>query len=152
MRGEIPMKAGQQGATASSRLRTLLTGGAAALGVAVVLLLCWGALRPGPAGFASAREGTARPGPDGVQEISIQAHDGEYAPNVIHARAGLPLRLRIARQDGHSCTGRLIIPDLHVEHALPAGGTGVFIVPAAPRGEYLLTCEQRMVRGVLLME
>jgi plastocyanin domain-containing protein len=152
MTGGLPLKARHRAGKATARIWPLIAGGAAVLGVIVVLLIFWAALRPSPAGFASAREGTAQPGPDNVQEIYIQAHNGEYEPNVIHAKAGVPLRLRVARQDSHSCTDRIIIPDLHAEFALPAGGTGVFIVPAAPRGEYLFTCEKRMVRGVLLME
>lgn len=120
--------------------------------VAAVAGLLLVTLRRGPPGLLSAVEGSAAPGPDGVPEIRLELRAGAYVPNVIHARAGAPLRLRIARGDGHACADRLLVPDLGAAVDLAPGGTTAVTLPAAAAGEYLFTCGARMVKGVLLFE
>ena len=119
--------------------------------VAAVGGLAVAALRRGPPALLSAVEGTAAPGADGVPEIRLELRAGEYVPNVIHTRAGAPLRLRISRADVHGCADRLLVPDLGTAAELAPGGTTTVTVPAAA-GEYLFTCGARMVKGVLLFE
>ena len=62
------------------------------------------------------------------------------------------LRLRVSRRERHSCTDRLLVPDLGLDFPIAAGEAADLLVPAAPRGQYLFTCGQRMVKGVLLFE
>ncbi len=139
-------------AIASRRLRTALLAAAAAAALGGIGALSWTALRTSPTALARAREGFASPAADGVQEIALESRAGDYEPNVVHARAGQPLRLRVTRRERHTCGSRLVVPDLGVDLELPAGGTESFVLPAAPRGEYLFTCGHKMVKGVLLIE
>lgn len=134
------------------RARSALLGLGGLAAIAALVPLLWSALRPSHPALARAREGFARPVPGGAQEIALLARGGEYEPNVIHARAGVPLRLQITRHERHSCSEELLVPDLGVELALPTAGTEPFTLPAAPRGEYLFTCGSKMVKGVLLLE
>jgi len=120
--------------------------------VTAVAALLLATLRRGAPGLLSAVEGRARPGADGVPEIALELRAGEYVPNVIHARGGAPLRLRITRGDGHACADRLLVPDLGTAAELAPGGTTEVALPAARAGEYLFTCGSRMVKGVLLFE
>lgn len=131
--------------------RRWLRGGLLGAAAAVAAAALWhGAARPPPLPLQRAREGSAARGPDGVQEVTLVGREGEYHPNVIHARAGEPLRLRV-RAEPHGCTTRLLIPDLGVDAPLSPPETAVEI-PAARPGQYLFTCEMRMVKGVLLLE
>lgn len=129
----------------------LAAAGSLAVAAAVAVLVV-STLRRGPPGLLSAVEGRAGPGGDGVAEIAMELRAGEYVPNVIHARAGAPLRLRISRRGDHGCADHLLVPDLGAAVALAPGGTTEVTLPAAPRGEYLFTCGSRMVKGVLLFE
>lgn len=122
---------------------------AVAVAVAVLLLTT---LRGDAPGLLSAVEGRAGPGADGVAEVRLELRAGEYVPNVIHARAGAPLRLRIARGGDHACADRLLVPDLGAAAELVPGRTTEVTLPAAPAGAYLFTCGSRMVKGVLLFE
>ena len=55
----------------------------------------------------------------GVQEIQITVKGG-YSPDVIRARAGVPLRLVFDRREAGDCTSRVLFPDFAVSRALPA--------------------------------
>ncbi len=124
----------------------------AAVAIAAAAFVLRGALSPHPAELASASEGRARAGPDGVQEIALVSERGAYAPNVLHARANAPLRLRVAVRDPHSCSTRILVPDLKLDLDLPARGEATAIIPPAPPGAYVFTCEMRMVKGVIYFE
>jgi len=121
----------------------------AALGAAAAVA---DALRARPAALAQARFARAETGPDGVQRVDLVVAAGEYRPNVVRARAGAPLRLRVEVRERHGCATRLLVPDLGVDLALPAGGAAEATVPAAAPGSYVFTCAERMVKGVLVLE
>jgi plastocyanin domain-containing protein len=121
----------------------------AALGAAAAVAQ---ALRAPPAALATARTGRAAPGEGGVQTVELVLERGEYRPNVIQARAGAPLRLRVVDHDRSACGARLLVPDLGVDLALVPGGEAAAAVPAARPGSYLFTCGERMVKGVLVLE
>ncbi len=136
-------------AASPARRRLVLLAAAAAT---IVAALAWRSLTQRPTALQRALEGRAVPASDGILEASLSLAAGQYTPNVVHAAAGRPLRLRIERGDGHSCADRILIPDLRVAGELAGPGTTVVLVPAARRGEYLFTCGSRMVKGVLLFE
>jgi plastocyanin domain-containing protein len=110
------------------------------------------ALRAPPAALARARTGAAAPEPDGVDTVALAVERGEYRPNVVRARAGRPLRIRVASRDRSACATRLLVPDLRVDLPLVPGGEAVAVVPAPAPGSYLFTCEARMVKGVIVVE
>jgi plastocyanin domain-containing protein len=110
------------------------------------------ALRAPPAALARARTGHASAAGDGIQTAALSLERGEYRPNVIHARAGAPLRLRITVRDRSACATRLLVPDLGVDLALVPGGEVETLLPAPRPGSYLFTCGERMVKGVLVLE
>jgi Cu+-exporting ATPase len=84
----------------------------------------------------------------GVQTIDITVRGG-YSPNLISARAGLPLRLVFNRQESGDCTSRVVFPDLGVSAELPAfTTTTVELSPQVP-GEYAFACGMNMIHGVL---
>lgn len=99
-----------------------------------------------------ARQGRAVTSPSGVQVVDLVAEDGVYAPNVVHVRAGAPLRLRVTVRDRHACETRLLVPDLGVDLALVAGGTAEVTVPAPAPGAHVFTCAMKMVKGTLVVE
>jgi plastocyanin domain-containing protein len=133
-----------------SRRRLLAAlAGVAALGAAAAVA---DALRARPAALAQARFGRADPGADGVQRVELVVAGGEYRPNVVRARAGAPLRLRVEVRGRDGCATRLLVPDLGVDLALVEGGVAEATVPAARPGSYVFTCAERMVKGVLVLE
>ncbi len=121
----------------------------AALAVAVAALQ---ALSAPPAALDRARQGTAETAPGGVQTVELVAAGGVYTPNVVHVRAGVPLKLRVTVRERHGCQTRLLVPDLGVDLELVPGATAEVLVESPPPGAHLFTCGQKMVKGTIVVE
>ncbi len=121
-------------------------------GIAVLAIIAIAAMTAGPGALDRARRGEATRAADGVQEIQVSVAQGVYTPNVLRAKAGQPLRLRVEVRERHSCATKLLIPDLKADFDLPPGGTVDLMLPAAPAGAYLFTCGQKMVKGSIVLE
>ncbi len=87
----------------------------------------------------------------GRQEVEIVVKGG-YSPNLIRARAGVPLRLVFDRQEAGDCTSRVVFPDLGVSRSLaPFARTTVEFTPERS-GEFNFACGMNMVHGTLFVE
>jgi Cu+-exporting ATPase len=122
------------------------------LGMALTGLIAVVAVLAAPAVFDRARPARTRVAGDGLQEITVEIANGVYAPNVLKAKAGVPLRLRVIVRDRHSCATKLLVPDLKLDFDLLAPGSVDLLVPAAKPGSYLFTCGMKMVKGTIVVE
>jgi plastocyanin domain-containing protein len=122
------------------------------VGMAVMLVIAGIAILAIPAALDRARPGTATTALDGSQEITVEVANGVYSPNVIRAKAGMPLRLHVVVRGAHACSTRLLVPDLKLEFELPVSGTADLTLPPAKAGSYLFTCGERMVKGSIVLE
>ena len=112
-------------------------------GAVVTGLLLWFFFGPKKAGSAELR--------GGVQEVVVTLRGG-YAPAVVRARRGVPLRLVFDRQETGDCTSQVVFPDLGVSAPLaPFARTVVELVPDRA-GQFEFTCGMRMVHGTLVVE
>ena len=121
----------------------------AALGAALATAQ---ALRAPPAALDGARAGAAETTPGGEQLVLLEAAGGVYTPNVVHVRAGAPLRLRVSVRDRHGCATRLLVPDLGVDLALVPGGVAEVVVASPSPGGHVFTCGAKMVKGTIVVE
>ncbi len=79
-----------------------------------------------------------------VQTVDVRVKGG-YAPNLIRATAGTPLRLRFDRQENSDCTARVVFPDFRVSKSLlPFRTITVELTPTEP-GEYGFACGMNML-------
>jgi P-type Cu+ transporter len=112
-------------------------------GAAAIAALAWfffGAKRAHAAEFAGDR-----------QQVRI-AVKGGYSPNLIRARAGVPLQLIFDRQETGDCTSRVVFPDFGVSRSLaPFSTTTVEFTPDRS-GEFGFACGMNMVHGKLVVE
>lgn len=88
----------------------------------------------------------ARLDPDGHQVVDVVIDRG-YHPDAIVARAGVPLRLVFRRQDGDTCTERVVFSSPHIDRRLAATGPTTIELPAQPPGEVRFTCGMGRYRG-----
>jgi plastocyanin domain-containing protein len=123
-----------------------------AVGAAAVLAIAAVAIRSAPSALDRASPSTAAAAADGVQEITVELANGVYRPNVLKVKAGVPLRLHVLVRDRHSCSTKLLVPDLKLDFDLPSTGTVDLLVPAASPGAYLFTCGMKMVKGSIVVE
>jgi len=112
-------------------------------GVVLIGLLAWYFFAPRRAVSAVQR--------GSVQEVEVTVRGG-YAPSVIRARAGVPLRVTFDRRESGECTSEVVFPDFRLRRPLPAfARTTVELVPARS-GEFGFACGMNMVHGALLVE
>lgn len=88
---------------------------------------------------------------DGVQVIDVTVKGG-YSPDVIQLVAGIPVRMMFDRQETGDCSSRVVIPDFHVNQALPAFATTAVEFTAARPGNFEFACGMNMIRGHILVE
>lgn len=77
---------------------------------------------------------------------------GGYSPAVVHARAGVPVRITFLREETASCSERVVFPALGKSTMLPYGKRVVVELPASPPGTYAFTCAMDMLHGTLVLE
>ncbi|HET7488878.1 MAG TPA: heavy metal translocating P-type ATPase [Acidimicrobiales bacterium] len=88
---------------------------------------------------------------DGVQEATVVVRGG-YSPDVIHARAGVPLRLHFDRQETGDCSAKVVFSDFALARALPAYATTTVELPPAGAGTYGFACGMNMIHGTLVVD
>ncbi len=85
------------------------------------------------------------------QEIIIRANDNGYTPNLIRAKGGVPIKLRLVTNDTYSCARAFAIPNLRMRTVLPQTGAKVLDVPSQPIGSTLrFTCTMGMYTGQII--
>lgn len=89
-------------------------------------------------------------GSSGYQEAMILVKGG-YAPDVIVAQAGVPIRLSFLREESSACSERVVFADFHRSAVLPEGEKVTLDLPATKAGEYLFQCGMGMLRGRLVV-
>jgi sulfite exporter TauE/SafE/plastocyanin domain-containing protein len=115
------------------------------------------ASRPQPAGSASlggpvagAAEATLDPG--GRFQSAPLTVAGGYDPASITAKAGIPLKLIVARHEQNGCSKYLVFPDLGLKTELPDDGQLSVDIPALRAGTYRFTCQMNMLSGQLVVQ
>jgi P-type Cu+ transporter len=101
--------------------------------------------------FFGSRRGARAELRRGAQEVEVTVKGG-YAPALIHAREGVPLRVVFDRQERGECTSQVVFPDFGVSAHLPAHRrTAVELVPDRS-GRFGFACGMNMVHGTLVVE
>lgn len=99
---------------------------------------------PKPAPKAAPKP-VAKPKP-AVQKLSVGLGQYGYDPEVLTAKAGIPIKLTVA--EGQGCAAGFLMPSLNV-NADNTSGPAVIDLPALDAGSYQFTCGMEMVAGTL---
>ena len=101
--------------------------------------------------FFRPRKATEAVERDGLQEVRVVVKGG-YWPDVVRARAGVPLRIVFDRQEDGDCSARVVFADLAQSSWLaPHAQTTVDLLPDRP-GRFGFSCGMNMIHGTLLVE
>ncbi|OGT64015.1 MAG: hypothetical protein A3J38_07020 [Gammaproteobacteria bacterium RIFCSPHIGHO2_12_FULL_45_9] len=82
--------------------------------------------------------------------IEIKVKNGVYQPANIRVPLHQPFTLRFIRQDASPCADAVIFHALHINQALPLGGTLDIPLTLDQAGEYEFSCQMGMYRGKLI--
>ncbi len=97
------------------------------------------------------RHRVRRPLPVGVQQRLVVVRGG-YRPDVLHVRAGEPIRVVFRREESARCSERVVFPAFGKSATLPRGEQVVVELPPASPGRYEFTCALNMLHGTLIVE
>lgn len=86
-----------------------------------------------------------------IQSITVLVKGG-YSPNTIEAVAGVPLKIIFDRQEGGSCTDKVIFSDQGIVKDLPAFKRTEVIFTPSSIGTYDFACGMNMVHGTLIVK
>lgn len=85
-----------------------------------------------------------------VQRIAVDTSSGSFNPNVIKAKAGVPIVLDFSQSAG-GCLSGVYFPDFDINEDLSAGPKTVTL-PALQPGEYQFFCQMQMVSAKIVVE
>lgn len=85
-----------------------------------------------------------------VQKIAVDTSAGSFNPNVIKAKAGVPIEIAFSQAPG-GCLSGVLFSDFGISEDL-TGGPKTVKLPALEKGEYTFTCQMQMVSAKLVVE
>lgn len=85
-----------------------------------------------------------------VQRIAVDTSTGSFSPNVVRAKAGVPIEIEFSQAPG-GCLSGVWFPDLNIQEDL-TGGPKTVTLPALEAGEYPFYCQMQMVSATLVVE
>lgn len=85
-----------------------------------------------------------------VQRIAVDTSAGSFNPNVIKAKAGVPIVIDFSQAPG-GCLSGVYFPDFSIDEDLTAGGKTIEL-PALEPGEYQFFCQMQMVSAKIVVE
>jgi sulfite exporter TauE/SafE len=104
---------------------------------------------PPPAAVAQ----QAAPSAAGGSVITINVYNTAYSPDVIHAKAGEPLQLRLVTENVRSCSRAFVIPAINVQRLLDTTGEATVDIPAQEKGtEMPFACSMGMYTGIIIFD
>ena len=77
---------------------------------------------------------------------------GVYAPNVIRARVGKPVRIIFKREESNECSRFVLFPDFKIRKELQEGEEVPIEFIPSKKGEFLFSCDMSMYQGRLIVE
>ena len=85
-----------------------------------------------------------------VQKIAVDTSAGSFNPNVIKAKAGVPIEIAFSQSPG-GCLSGVLFPDFNINEDL-TGGPKTVQLPALDKGEYTFYCQMQMVSAKIVVE
>ena len=88
---------------------------------------------------------------NGVQRIAMKITNSQYAPNVIVAKKGVPLRIEITADESAGCARDIIFPDFGIRKIVPFDELVTVEFTPQDEGEFRFHCSMDMARGKLIV-
>lgn len=100
--------------------------------------------------FTMRKGGMSAKEEDGVQVFDVLVK-GVYAPSVLEAKVGIPVRINFRREESTDCSRFVNFPDLQIRKELPERETVSVEFTPDRAGEYVFTCDMSMYQGKLIV-
>ena len=101
--------------------------------------------------FTMRKEGTRAKEKGGVQVFDVLVK-GVYAPSVLEAKVGVPVRIDFTRKESTDCSRFVNFPDFRIRKELPENETVTVEFTPDRAGVYVFTCDMSMYQGKLIVK
>jgi len=88
---------------------------------------------------------------NGAQEVTLFVQGGNYYPNPIRVKKGIPVRLVADMNSVAGCSRSIIIPEFGVRKTVSAGDNLIEFTPGIS-GTFDFSCSMGMYRGTIVVE
>ena len=88
---------------------------------------------------------------NGVQEVQLTVQGGNYYPNPIRVKKGIPVRIVADLSTVVGCSRSIVIPDFGVSKTVSAGDNAIEFTPDKS-GTFAFSCSMGMYRGTIVVE
>ena len=88
---------------------------------------------------------------NGVQEVTLTVQGGNYYPNPVRVKKGIPVKLVADMSTFFGCSRSIILPDFGVSKTVSAGDNVIEFTPDKS-GTFSFSCSMGMYRGTLVVE
>jgi uncharacterized protein len=99
---------------------------------------------------------SAAPGSSAATEgnvITVDVKNSGYEPQVVHAKSGVPIQLRLITDNVRSCSRAFVIPSLNLQKVLESTGEASLEIPAQEKGTQMtFTCSMGMYSGMIIFD
>jgi plastocyanin domain-containing protein len=89
---------------------------------------------------------------DGVQTAELKISGGEYQPAALSVRAGVPLQLKVTRDEKPGCGETLVIPSQNISQPIPVNEVTTIEFTPAQAGDLEFTCGMNMMKGKIVVQ
>jgi copper chaperone CopZ len=99
----------------------------------------------------AATTGTLAPSGSGVQEVTLYVQGGNYYPNPVRVKKGIPVKLVADMNRLSGCSTSIVMPDFGVRKVLSAADNVIEFTPTQS-GTFSFSCSMGMYRGTIVVE
>ncbi len=85
--------------------------------------------------------------------VTVKVENWGYTPEVSHAKAGVPIQLKLVSEKVRSCALAFVIPSLDVQKLLEPTGETIIDIPAQESGSVMTySCSMGMYGGTIVFD
>ena len=88
---------------------------------------------------------------NGIQEVTLTVQSGEYYPNPIRVKKGVPVKLVADLSSVRGCASSIVIPEFGVRKVVRQGDNTIEFTPGKS-GTFDFSCSMGMYRGKIVVE
>lgn len=90
---------------------------------------------------------------EGENVVTVNVESGGYFPDVVHAKPGVPIRLKLVSEDVYTCALSFVIPSLGIQKNLESTGVEYIDIPAQKMGTTIpFSCSMGMFVGKIVVD
>ncbi|MFA6489398.1 MAG: cupredoxin domain-containing protein [Candidatus Micrarchaeia archaeon] len=88
---------------------------------------------------------------NGAQEVQLTVQGGNYMPNPIRVKVGVPVRITVDTNSVVGCASGIVMPEFGVRKNVRAGDNVIEFTPEKS-GTFQFSCSMGMYRGTIVVE